>query len=171
MGNLVISLPAFGAYIEGQGGHFVGIMRGPIIDGAQEPPYALLASTASAGEFENVEWGAYSKDVADANSHSDGLSNTTAMLARDCPAALRARQVTADGHSDFYLPALGELAMAKANAPELFSKKGWYWSSTQDSPDYAFIQGFEDGYSGAYGKDGEYRARAFRRIPLQHFAA
>jgi hypothetical protein len=71
-----------------------------------------------------------------------------------------------DGHKDYYLPARAELWAARANAPELFDK-AWHWSSTQDSRNDAFVQGFEHGSSDWTYKGGEHRVRAFRRIPLE----
>ncbi|MFZ2327130.1 MAG: DUF1566 domain-containing protein [Rhodoferax sp.] len=162
-----ITLPAFGAAIPGQGGHFSAIMRGPIIDGVEQPPYALLVADAAVGEIESVEWGEYGKDVPGTSSRADGLANTIAMAAANCPAALRVQAITIDGHSDYYLPALGELNSAAANVPELFNTDGWYWTSTQYSRNYAFVQYFEYGHSYWHGKDYEHRVRAFRRIPLQ----
>ncbi len=89
------------------------------------------------------------------------------MAAADCPAGIKVRELAIDGHSDYYLPALGELNSAAANVPELFNTDGWYWTSTQGSRDYAFVQGFEHGSSDWTYKGGEHRVRAFRRIPLE----
>jgi hypothetical protein len=160
-----LTLPAFGALIPGQSGHFAAIMRGNLIDGVEQPPYALLAAPA-ATEIENVIWGKYGQDIIGATSRRDGQVNTAAMVVADCPAALCVRNLAIDGHADWYLPALGELNAAAANVPELFNTKGWYWTSTQYSRDTAFVQDFEDGGSGWDGKDFDCRVRAFRRIPL-----
>lgn len=161
-----ISLPDFGSAISGQGGIFAAILRGPIVDGVQLPPYALLVSDAAAGEIKAV-WGNYGKDVPGTSSRTDGKANTDAMVLAECPAAVRVREISIDGHTDFYLPALGELNSAAANVPELFSKDGWYWTSTQYSRYNAFVQDFEDGSSDWDGKGNERRVRAFRRIPLE----
>ncbi|WP_114968515.1 DUF1566 domain-containing protein [Rhodoferax ferrireducens] len=161
------TLPAFGAVIAGQGGIFAAILRGPTVDGVQQPPYALLVSDAAVGEIESVTWGEYGVDVPGTSSRTDGQANTAAMVLANGPAALRVREVSIDGHTDFYLPALGELNSAAANVPELFSKEGWYWTSTQLSRDNAFVQDFEDGFSGWDIKDLGHRVRAFRRIPLE----
>lgn len=162
-----ITLPAFGAAIPSQGGIFAAIMRGPVVDGIEQPPYALLVSDAATGEIGNVEWGNYGKDVPGTSSRSDGQANTAAMAAADCPAAIKVRELVIDGHSDYYLPALGELNSAAANVPELFNTDGWYWTSTQLSRFIAFVRGFESGVSLWYGKDFDHRVRAFRRIPLE----
>lgn len=162
-----ITMPAFGSAIAGQGGIFAAIMRGPTVDGIQQPPHALLVSDAAVGEIEGVEWGNYGKNVPGTSSRSDGKANTDAMALAGCAAALRVREISIDGHTDFYLPALGELNSAAANVPELFSKKGWYWTSTQLSRDFAFAQDFEGGYSYWSLKDDEHRVRAFRRVLLE----
>ena len=161
-----ITLPAFGAVIPGQGGMFAAILRGPTVDGVEQPPFALLVSDAATGEFEDVVWGESGKDVPGSSSRTDGMANTTAMLLASCPAALQVSELTIDGHKDWYLPSLGELNSAAANVPELFSTDDWYWTSTQYSRRHAFVQGFEDGYSDWSGKDDGRRVRAFRRISL-----
>lgn len=161
-----ITLPAFGSIIAGQGGMFAAILRGPTVDAIEQPPFALLVSDAAVGEFEDIAWGQYGQDVPGTSSRTDGKANTEAMALANCPAALKVRELTVDGHSDWYLPSLGELNSAAANVPELFSKDDYYWTSSQLSRGSAFIQDFEDGYSYWDGKDGEQRVRAFRRIPL-----
>jgi hypothetical protein len=161
-----VTLSAFGAIIPGQAGHFAAIMRGPIVDGIEQPPFALLVSDAAVGEIE-AAWGNYGTDVPGTSSRTDGQANTDAMALANCPAALKVRELTIDGYSDWYLPSLGELNSAAANVPELFSKEGWYWTSTQDSRYDAFVQSFELGNSDWYGKGNEHRVRAFRRISLE----
>jgi hypothetical protein len=160
-----ITLPAFGAVIAGQGGIFAAIMRGPTTDGIEQPPFALLVSDAAAGEC-MAEWGQYGKEIEGCASRSDGKANTEAMAAADCPAALKVKALTIDSHSDWYLPSLGELNSAAANVPEQFNTDNYYWTSTQHSRDYAFVQDFASGLSGWYLKGGERRVSAFRRMPL-----
>jgi len=165
-----ITLPAFGATIPGQGGTFAAILRAPRVGDAEQPPYALIVSGAAAGEFRS-QWGEYGKDVAGAKSRSDGRGNTEAMADAECPAALRVRELRIDGHTDWFLPSLGELNSAAANVPELFSTEGWYWTSTQLSRLSAFVQVFEFGLSCWSGKDDELRVRACRAIPLDLLTA
>jgi hypothetical protein len=161
-----ITLPAFGSVIAGQGGMLAAILRGPTVDGIEQPPFALLVSDAAVGEIESCAWGEYGKEVPGTSSRTDGKANTDAMALASCPAALRVRELTIDGHSDWYLPSLGELNSAAVNVPELFSTAGWYWTSTQTSRNNAFDQDFEYGGSYCGGKDGGRRVRAFRRINL-----
>jgi hypothetical protein len=161
-----ITLTAFGVVIPGQGGLLAAILRGPTVDGIEQPPFALLVSDAVAGEFEDIAWGEYGKDVPGATSRTDGKANTDAMVLASCPAALRVRDLVIDGHSDWYLPSLGELNSAAANVPELFGTDGWYWTSTQGSRLSAFVQCFDFGYSYYDLKVTGRRVRAFRRISL-----
>ena len=167
-----ITLPAFGSIIPNQGGYFAAILRGPVIDGIEQPPYALIVSDAAVGEVQS-QWGQYGKDISGTSSRTDGKANTDAMATAECAAALKVRSMTIDGHCDWYLPALGELNSAAANVPELFSTDGYYWTSTQTSRNDAFVQGFEygDSYSYWYIKGNERRARACRRISLDLLTA
>lgn len=165
MKDTTISLPAFGSEIKGQGGLLAAIVRAPRVDGVEQPPFALIVSRADAGEFSSA-WGEYGKDVPGTASRTDGKGNTDAMTSAGCPAAVKVRALDIGGHTDWYVPSLGELNAAAANVPELFSSDEWYWTSTQDSRYYAFVQGFEDGGSDWHGKGYERRVRAVRRIPL-----
>ena len=165
MSKQTIALPAFGSAIEGQGGYFAAIMRGATVDGVQQPAEALLVSDIAL-EIEGVEWGKYGQDVTGATSRIDGKANTDAMVTANCQAALRVREISVDGHTDYFLPSLGELNSAAANVSELFNKDGYYWTSTQFSRLFAFVQDFEGGSSDWDCKDGKHRVRAFRRIPL-----
>ena len=166
MKSTAINLPAFGTFITGQGGHLSAIMRGHTIDGIEQPPYALLVSSQAAGEVEACEWGTYGKEIEGTSSRTNGQANTAAMLAAECPAAVKVAAIEIEGHKDWFLPSLGQLNAAAANVPELFSKDGYYWTSTQHSRNLAFVQDFEDGYSGWDGKDYQHRVRAFRAIQL-----
>jgi len=165
----IITLPAFGSVIAGQGGIFAAIVRAPQADGAEQPPIAILV-TDKAHEFTSA-WGEYGQDVDGAKSRIDGKANTDAMAAAGCAAAQKLRGLTIEGHADWYLPSLGELNSAAANAPEAFDPKGVYWTSTQVSRHHAFAQDFEDGYSRWNGKSYEFRVRPFRRIPLEFLIA
>lgn len=163
-----ITLPAFGAVIPGQGGILAAILRGPTVDGIEQPPFALIVSDASAGELQDIAWGEYGKDVPGASSRTDGPANTAAMALASCPAALCVRDLTIDGHSDWYLPSLGELNSAAVNVPELFVTDDWYWTSTQRYRRSAFVHDFEGGYSDWDIKGRGHQVRAFRRINLSH---
>lgn len=161
-----ITLPAFGTYITGQGGYFTAILRDPTVDGVQQPPLALI--TADRAHHAETTWGVYGKEIAGCTSHADGHTNTLAMLAEDCPAAKHARGLTIDGHSDFFLPAIGQVNAIKTNTPELVDPEAIVWSSTQGSSGYAVAQFFEDGNSGWGSKNYEFLVVPVRVIQLHH---
>ncbi len=153
--------PALGELWPGQGGYYAGIMP----PRAGKPGYHLVLAV---NQCEPCKFGPYDHDVAGAKDHWDGLANTVALAIDrdDHPAADWAKQRVADGHEDFYLPAHAELCQLWINVPQLFKKEGWYWSSTQHSPDDAWVQYFEYGTSYFDYKDYECRAVAVRRLAI-----
>lgn len=164
------TLPTFGEAPHGEGGLLGAIMRGALVDGVRQPDYAVIVSTAELGDVGKKRWGEYGRDVPSATSLTDGLTNTIAMAAAKCPAALAVHKLKVAGHSDWYIPSRAEMWALRANVPELFPKE-IHWTSTQGDSDYAFAQDFAHGGSNWSGKDSEFRVRAVRRIQLQHFNA
>ncbi|UGQ45096.1 DUF1566 domain-containing protein [Massilia endophytica] len=65
------------------------------------------------------------------------------------------------------LPTRREQALLFANLPEHF-KRDWYWSCEQHAgyADYAWYQGFGNGYQSTGHKSAAGRARAVRRLPI-----
>lgn len=159
---LASSIPAIGQAWPSQGGVYVGMVRGE----NGNPDYHLVVATAAAGSVEKIKWGGYEQDEPGAASQYDGQTNTEALInfEHTHPAAQWAAELDIDGHADWYLPARRELALCYANVPELFEKSRWYWSSTQCSPDDAWVQDFDGGDQYYDPKDYEYRARAVRRV-------
>ncbi|MDG9928300.1 MULTISPECIES: DUF1566 domain-containing protein [unclassified Pseudomonas] len=149
--------PRIGDYWPGQGGHNAGFV--PEQEGT--PAHYLIVGAQDLGDR---AWGGRGKE-SDATSKRDGLANTQALLLEgDHPAATACAEHQADNHRDFYLPACAELYQAWLNAPDLFAKDCWYWSSTQRSATSAFTMLFEDGYQHYYGKYYEFRVRPVRRF-------
>ncbi|MDF3822571.1 hypothetical protein P3G55_21905 [Leptospira sp. 96542] len=152
--------PAIGQYWPGQGGFYGGILPA-ILD---QPAAHMVWSEK---EWEDFAWGERGHDIVGARSRINGQVNTRAMLAvGNCPAAIVANNYRQDDHADFFLPSQYQLFIASLLAPVLFKKEGWYWSSTQLSADFAFVQDFEGGGSGWDSKDLEFRVRALRLIQL-----
>lgn len=151
---------AHGEYWPGQGGRYICTL--PALMGV--PARHLIAGER---EAEDVTFGPR-VDVPGATSQIDGAANTAALIAtgQGYPAAQWARAYSADGHTDFHLPARLDMVMAHICAPQLFKESGWYWTSTQGSRSGAFVQNFEYGTSSWSDKGGEHRVRAFRVIPL-----
>ena len=150
--------PAHGEYWTGQGGHYICTL--PALLGL--PSRHLIVGT---GEANKLEFGP-DTEIKGADSHIDGPANTDALLAsgEDHPAAIWARAYTADGHTDFFLPARLDMVMAHICAKRLFNTEGYYWTSTQYSRYNAFVQYFEYGSSFWGFKDYGRRVRAFRWI-------
>ncbi|HFX2956000.1 TPA: DUF1566 domain-containing protein [Pseudomonas aeruginosa] len=149
--------PALGKYWPGQGGHNGGFV--PAREGV--PAHYLIFAAQDVGDH---AWGGRG-DESDATSKVDGFANTQTLLAEgNHPAATACTKFEADGHSDFYLPAAAELYQGWLNAPELFAKDRWYWSSTQRSALTAFCVVFVDGHQGSTGKLSELRVRPVRRM-------
>lgn len=152
--------PAMGEYWQGQGGHYICTLPA-LLD---MPARHLIAG---AGQAEDLTFGP-SEEISGADSHINGDANTVALRSsgKKHPAADWARAYTADGHTDFFLPARLDMVMAHICAKQLFKTSGYYWTSTQVSRGNAFVQGFASGNSHWYLKDCVHRVRAFRVIPL-----
>ena len=147
------TVPAVGAYWPGEGGINAGFVpaRGDV------PAHYLILGTKSLGE---LKWGRY-KEESKAISKWDGKANTDALIAAGGhPAAEAARAYTADGHSDFDLPAASQLYQVWAY--DLIAE-GAYWSSSQRSANYAFYMHFDDGIQHYLGKGNELHVRPVRR--------
>lgn len=147
--------PLPGTYWEGQGGIFVGT----ILDG--ETHYHLVMATKA---FKGP-WGEYGAEVEGEFSYSNGQHNTQLILAAQPQNELLLEITThsADGHTDFYLPANFENNLICANAQKHIEKV-WHWSSTQYSANDAWGQYFEGGYQYILSKYDELAARAVRRV-------
>jgi hypothetical protein len=157
--------PILGEYWPGQGGILVATV--PAMLGM--PARHLIAHT----DETSLEWGGYNRETTGAGSHVDGSANTEALIADDSehPAAVWCAGHEADGHKDFFLPSrfdmlMAYLALAQLGTKGPFNPEGWYWTSTQASRSYGFVQAFAYGDSYWDGKDNEFRVRAFRQVLL-----
>ncbi|MFN4328335.1 MAG: DUF1566 domain-containing protein [Limnobacter sp.] len=151
-----------GEYWAEQGGVLAGLMRGE----NSKPDYFLIVPIDPAAEVESIEWGGKGKNEENACSEFDGKANTLALAVDsevEHPAAQWAHELAIGKFNDFYLPARRELSLMYANVPELL-KKEWYWSSTQYSEAYAWLQTFYSGVQSSSWKNGNDRARAVRRL-------
>ena len=147
------NFPELGEYWPGEGG-----INGGYVDARGEvPAHYLIFGDKDLGE---LKWGRYGEESG-ATSKWDGKANTDALIAAGGhPVAEAARAYTADGHSDFDLPAACQLYQAWTH--DLIAK-GAYWSSSQRSADSAFYMNFGGGHQTSYGKDLELRVRPVRR--------
>jgi hypothetical protein len=81
-------------------------------------------------------------------------------------AASYCADLTAHGHSDWYLPAVDELNVLYLNNAAIggFDTSGnWYWASSEYTDNLARIQRFNDGDQDVGGKAIEYLARCVRK--------
>lgn len=149
--------PVVGQAWPGQGGVYAGIV--PASGGAGA--YHLIVGDAQGP----VIWGPYD-EISEAVDLYDGLANTQALLMQHDthPAAKAASAYQADGHTDFYLPAVAELeAIWRGIGPQDI---GWVWSSSQHSAFSAYIVKFDQGARGGYDKGLAFLALPVRRIPI-----
>jgi hypothetical protein len=156
-----ITPPAIGAYWEGQGGIYSGVMRGE----ESQPDYHLIVPTHESILNHKAAFGGYEIDETGAVSRFDGLANTLALVASDTdhPAAQWCHRLVVEGHSDLYLPAILECALIAANLPDLFDKE-WHLSSSQRSASSAFYLHFGGGYQDDDAKNDELLVRPVRRL-------
>ncbi|PYD06803.1 DUF1566 domain-containing protein [Pseudomonas syringae pv. maculicola] len=156
-------IPAIGEYWPGQGGGVnAGLMRGE----NGKPDYWLIVPTDDLVKGKKLAFGGYEVDEPESASRRNGLANTLHLVEgsdTEHPAAQWCDSLTIEGHNDLYLPAIDELALCRANVPELFEKE-WHWSSSQRSAYLAFDQYFDDGVQVITGKYGELRVRPVRRF-------
>ncbi|MCY1358934.1 hypothetical protein D9M69_454830 [compost metagenome] len=152
--------PGIGQHWHGQGGTYVGVMRGE----NGEPDYHLVAPRCA--QIASITYGGYGNRIEGASHRRDGLANTRALLASgiDHPAAKWASTQESEGHRDLHLPSQAEAFLCWANIPEQFEDKGWWITSTQVGPDGAWIQYFDDGGQIYAHKDDARPAFAVRRI-------
>lgn len=115
-------------------------------------------------------WGEYGQDVPGAHG-IDGMASTVAMAEAGSVIATTVRSLVIDGYDDWHIPSQLELLALYTQAPRLFNKNEWYWSSTQYSRYGACCQDFEYGRSRADGKYYHRRARAVRSVQLQDLSA
>ncbi|AZD86549.1 hypothetical protein C4K14_3725 [Pseudomonas chlororaphis subsp. aureofaciens] len=148
--------PAIGEVWPGQGGIYGGLRQYP------EGMCHVIFATEDVGRHAYGDYGV----STEATSRTDGRANTAILIARTGkhPAAIAAAAHTADGHADFYLPAIGELHHGWQYAPESFATDWYYISSSQYSADTAYLMDFGDGWLYGSDKDGERVARPVRRF-------
>ena len=151
-----------GTFVEEQGGHYAGIIRGE----EGQPSHHLFVAPADAAA-DDLTWGEYGKKIDGAAFVNDGQANTAALIATGkSPAAEACKAYRGGEFADWYLPAQAELNVCFANCRQHFDDV-WYWSSTQRSADIAWIQNFGSG--GAYNLSSKYnkcRVRPVRRLEI-----
>jgi len=171
-----IAAPAIGEAFEG--GFFGGLYF------PERRPTAIIVSSKLEGDFTGL-WLKTPKDVPGATSLVDGMANTVAMAKAGSQIAKKVLGLSIGDRKDWSIPALDQLTVLRSTlfpragitpaqtVAEAFQEGGEqafeqevYWSSTQYSAAYAWLQGFRTGGQYGYGKDCKFRVRAVRTCPL-----
>ena len=154
--------PRIGAVWTGQGGKFVGLIRGE----NDQPDYGLVVPTHRSASLKG-SYGPY-KSLTGAESEYDGRANTKAMAAAGSAIAKQARALNINGHTDFYIGSHQEARLAYLNAPGLFGS-GYRWTSTQSRANdaYAWALFFDDGNQLSYHKGNKLPVVVLRRVPIR----
>jgi hypothetical protein len=139
---------------------------GIIFDLDSSGQHGLVCAPSNQGAY---TWGCYGTFIPNTfTAVGTGLSNTN-FITFVCTQRPIAASVCADlvlnGYSDWYLPSLGQVQL-------MYSRLhfqglggfggGWYWSSSQGNPSYAWNVNFGNGYVGYNYKDVNYQVRAVR---------
>jgi Protein of unknown function (DUF1566) len=159
------------------GKHFIGekFGGGIVFHVTKDGLHGLIAATSdqSTGQSTGIRWGQYT--VADTDSTGTaigtGLSNTNYIIkeqdSTEAPApktsyaAGLARSYRGGGYTDWYLPSKDELF--KLYEKRFGSFERYYWSSSLENHEFAWIQNFEDGSQQDAKVDQEYiHVRAIR---------
>ncbi len=149
--------PSIGTMWAEEGGIYAGMIRGDNQD------HHLIISPDELGEIKEVEWGCKNNEITGASSLTDGMANTQAMAENGSELAKRILGLEIDGHKDWYLPARKEARLCYVNCQDQFDHDPWYWTSTQCSAGYAYVQDFVGGTQSSDHKSSRSRARAVRR--------
>jgi len=154
-----VNLWPLGTLVPEQGGIYIGITRG-------EPGQPEQHNFMATRDTEPAEWGNYGKRIPGADFTNDGLANHKALIAHGGSSIAQACEEFTDlGFSDFHLPSQTQMSLAVINGREHLTKDRWYWTSTQSSPNNAWVQD-SDGYQIINHKDNECLARPVRSIPV-----
>lgn len=148
--------PLPGQYWPEQQGYYAGITPSG---------WHLILPDSAAHYFTGMVWGKYGETVTGADSEHDGLANTIAMAEAGSDLAQKIRALP----GDCYLPSRFESALLYVTLRDQIKTGEWYWTSTQDSANDAWCQGFDGGLQYDLTKSFEARARAVRRLRLQSF--
>jgi len=145
---------------EGDSGYVVGEVHG------------LIAASEDQATEGGIEWGCFRAEIsgADSTAIGTGVQNTLDILDGCSEDGIAARiatnyEVTADGvtYDDWFLPSKVALNFLYINREAIggFSLNG-HWSSSEDSPNHAWSQFFNNGNQNYSNKNGKLNVRAVR---------
>jgi len=162
-----IKLPPLGTLLPHLGGAFWALQRAK--PGSGQVDYAIIVPPGPEFELRKVAWGSCGKEEPGAACQWDGLANTRALLANADEHPVVAPLVQGiGGLTDLYIPSLREMHNLAANGCDAFDPDLWYWTSTQYSRYYAWLQTFRHGHTFTYDKSWSGGAARFvRRCSLE----
>ena len=148
-----VNLPALGIHLPHLHGGFWSLQSPKPGAGSD---YAVIVPHGSDFEVHDVAWGGQGKDLPGAACTWDGMANTEVLLASKfshpiMDALRRVRKAT--GIDDLYVPSLREIKGLYASGCDAFKPDRAYWTSTQYSRNYAYLQTFGGGYTTCTTKD------------------
>ncbi|MDR1507571.1 MAG: DUF1566 domain-containing protein [Treponema sp.] len=149
----------------GPGGGIIFFDKGVFADG-----WRYLE--AAPNDIGPAQWGAYEQNVSGTSTETGkGKANTQAIINRlrqlgeTGKAAQLCEALNINGCNDWFLPGKDELNLMYVNLKRknLGSfQNAWYWSSTQDDTNYAWVQRFGNGDQYYSDKNLTYSVRAVR---------
>jgi len=128
--------------------------------------HGLIAATAD--QSSGIQWYNGSWVVTGATGFAIGFgqANTTAIVTiqgAGSYAAQLCNDLTVGGYNDWFLPSKDELEKLYINKGAIGGfADDYYWSSSEDDTNYAWIQNFNSGYQSYDGKNYTHRVRAVR---------
>jgi len=131
-----------------------GVGHGLVCAESDQSPYAA--------------WGCEGTAFGTSTAMHTGAANTNAIVAGCTEAGIAAKlcyDLSLNGYTDWYLPSLDELNFMYHN---LYTQglgnfeQGFYWSSSENDSNEAWLESFPNGYQGCYNKSYTTRVRAIR---------
>ena len=143
--------------VEGDTGYDANVQHGLIAAAADQTP-----------SDSGIQWynGSYVTTGATGTAIGTGQANTTAIVTAQGAGSYAAQlcnDLTEGGYDDWFLPSKDELNKLYTNKVAIggFADDN-YWSSSEDSADYAWYQDFNFGYPHYFYKEMTHRVRAVR---------
>jgi hypothetical protein len=109
-----------------EGGFYVGRIR------VSEEVFALIVAPMPEGDFDDIAWGEYPRDVPGARSFFDGQANTLAMAEAGSELAQRVLRLDINGFKDWYLPSRDELELLYRHLKPT-TQENWRWRGDNPS--------------------------------------
>ena len=131
-------------------------------------PHGIIA--APTDQSAGAEWGCVGTNLGvNQNGIGYGAANTTAIVNGCAEVGIAARicdDLVLNGYSDWYLPSLDELEQLYLNLDDNgiggFNSSAFYWSSSEDTANYAWVLGFLSGNAISSAKNTSTYVRAVR---------